>query len=415
MNAAILCVGTELVTGMVRDVNASFLSHKLLGKGIFPKWILFVPDSMEETVSGFRFLLEQGVDFLFVSGGLGPTVDDFTREAVARALGKSLVFCEEAWESIRQAFYRIRGVEPPENNRKQAFFPEGARFLPNGVGTAPAFILEERGTRIFVLPGVPREVEFFWGLLEQEIPTLRGGVYRSEVLKFCGIGESQLEEKMLPLLSGLPQSLRFAFLPNYGEVWFFLYGQDVSLEDQKRAEETIAAVKSAFMPYLFSPFGETLEEAVGKLLLERGWRVALAESCTGGLVGSRITDVPGSSRYFERGYIVYSNEAKLTDIGVPGEVLRHFGAVSEETARYLAEGVRKKTGVDIGLGVTGIAGPGGESPEKPVGLVYIAVSDASRTEVRKFQFRGDRLMNKRFFSQAALTMLFIFLRERDIR
>lgn len=409
MRAGILCIGTELVTGAIRDVNAIFLAEKLLKKGVFPKWISFAPDEVEEIASSVRFFIERKADLLFVVGGLGPTTDDLTREGVAKALGQPLRFSEEAWEGIRRFYFRIRGVEPPENNKRQAFLPEGALLIPNEVGTAPAFVLE--GTpRIFVLPGVPKEVEFFWHRLEREIPNVSGGVYRSETLKFCGIGESQLEEGVRPLLRELPGNLRFSFLPNYGEVWFFLYGQNVLPEDIAKGEEVLESIKSMFSPYLFSKYGETLEEAIGKLLVERGLTIAVAESCTGGLVGSRITDIPGSSRYFKRGYIVYSNEAKVADLGVPESVLQSFGAVSEETARHLAEGVRQRARVDIGLGITGIAGPKGGSPDKPVGLVYIGISDGAKTEVRKFQFGGDRLMNKRFFSQAALTMLFTFLR-----
>ncbi|MBC7217281.1 MAG: CinA family nicotinamide mononucleotide deamidase-related protein [Candidatus Caldatribacterium sp.] len=410
MHAGILCVGTELVTGVVRDVNSAFLVEKLLKKGIFPKWVLFVPDEIDEIAACIRFLMERKADFLFVVGGLGPTADDLTREGIAQALGLPLCFSEEAWEGIRRFYLRLRGVEPPENNKRQALVPKGASFIPNEAGTAPALFLD--GTpKIFVLPGVPREVEFFWHRLEEKIPNFPGGIYRSKTLKFCGIGESQLEERIRPLLGELPASLRFSFLPNYGEVWFFLYGQGVPPEDRAKGEAVLEKVKSILSPYLFSEYGETLEEAVGKLLLEQGLKVAIAESCTGGLVGSRITDIPGSSQYFDRGYIVYSNRAKMSDLGVPEDVLNRFGAVSEETARRLAEGVRKKAEVHIGLGITGIAGPGGGSPDKPVGLVYIGVSDGARTEVRRFQFGGDRSMNKRFFSQAALTMLFNFLRK----
>jgi len=409
MNAAILCVGTELVTGMVKDVNASFLTYKLLEKGVFPKWVMFVPDGMEEIASGTRFLLSQGVGSLFICGGLGPTVDDLTREALAQALGKPLVFVEEAWEGIRRFYLRVRGTEPPENNKKQALFPQGARFMPNEVGTAPAFILEEGETKIFVLPGVPKEVESFWHHLEKELPSFASEVYRSEVLKFCGIGESQLERQILPLLSDMPPDLRFSFLPNYGEVWFFLYGQNVPQSAREKATQIIARIKEAFSAHLFSPYGETLEEAVGKILRVQGLRLAVAESCTGGLVGDRLTNIPGSSHYFERGYIVYSNRAKTEDVEVPEEIIEKHGAVSEETARLLAEGVRRRAKVDVGLGITGVAGPGGGTPGKPVGLVCIGVSDGKRTDVRRFQFGGDRMMNKRFFSQAALTTLFVFL------
>lgn len=411
MNAAILCVGTELVTGVVRDVNASFLIERLLRKGIFPKWVSFVPDEVEEIADSVRFFVERKADFLFVVGGLGPTADDLTREGIAKAVGRPLRFSEEAWKNIRRFYSRIRGIEPPENNKRQAFLPEGASLIPNEVGTAPAFVLEGR-PKIFALPGVPREVEFFWRNLEKEIPDVPSEMYRSATLKFCGIGESQLEEQIRPFLSTLPRNLRFSFLPNYGEVWFFLYGHKVSSEEITKGEEILESIKSMLSFYLFSQYGETLEEAVGKMLLEQGLRIALAESCTGGLVGSRITDIPGSSRYFERGYIVYSNQAKITDLGVPEDILHQFGAVSEETARYLAEGVRRKAQTDIGLGITGVAGPGGGTPEKPVGLVYIGASDGTKTVVRRFQFGGDRLMNKRFFAQAALTTLFVFLKER---
>lgn len=410
MNAAILCVGTELVTGAVRDSNASFLVERLLRKGIFPKWISFVPDEVDEIAASIRFFKERGANFLFVVGGLGPTADDLTREGIAKALERPLRFSEEAWQGIRRFYLRIRGVEPPENNRKQALLPEGASFVLNEVGTAPAFVLEGV-PKIFAFPGVPREVEFFWHRLERDIPDVSGAIYRSMVLKFCGIGESQLEERVRPLLLDLPKSLRFSFLPNYGEVWFFLYGQSVSPREVTEGERILENIKKVCSPYLFSQYGETLEEAIGNILFERGLRVAIAESCTGGLIGSRITDVPGSSRYFERGYIVYSNQAKVTDLGVPESVLNEFGAVSEETARYLAEGVRRKAQTDIGLGITGIAGPGGGSPEKPVGLVYVGLSTGAETVIRRFQFGGDRLMNKRFFAQAALTTLFLFLKE----
>jgi len=233
-------------------------------------------------------------------------------------------------------------------------------------------------------------------------------------VKFCGIGESQLATLMKPFLSHLPVEVRFAFLPNYGEVWFYFYTYEADKERREELDRLIEEVSTLYGDFLFSSYGDTLEEAIGNILRERKLRLAIAESCTGGLLGDRITNVPGSSEYFERGYIVYSNRAKMEELGVPQEVLEDKGAVSAEVAALLAQGARKKAAADIGLGITGIAGPTGATEEKPVGLVYIALADEKRVEVKRYQFGGDRLMNKRFAAQFALSMLFLFLRGKGI-
>jgi len=413
LKAAILGIGTELLTGLVRDYNAYFLAQKLVDKGILPQFILFVPDQIEKIVDALQFLLrEEEVKLVIVSGGLGPTEDDLTREAIAQALGKNLVLDSEAWNRIQFFYRKLRNIEPPENNKRQAFIPQGAEILYNERGTAPGFKLQVGEKNIFVIPGVPREAEFFWSVIEKNLPQEEEYFYRSPVFKFCGIGESNLAEEIKPFLSHLPSSFNLAFLPNYGEVWLYVYSSHFSLEEKEAALSFLNEVAHHLDKYFFTPYGDTLEEAVEKMMREKGLKLALAESCTGGLVANRITDIEGSSQVFERGYVVYSNEAKKEDLGVPEGILKEKGAVSRETAYFLACGVRRRGKVDLGLGITGIAGPGGGSEEKPVGLVYIGLSSEEGVRVQEFHFSGDRLMNKRFASQSALVMVFQYLKEK---
>ncbi len=409
-----MCVGTELVTGLTQDMNALFFSQKLVHQGVFPKTVLFVPDDKYDIARVFRFLLQDTeIRLIIICGGLGPTDDDFTKEVIAEILGYQLYFDEGTWQKIRQFYQKIRGIEPPENNKKQALVPQGAVVLTNELGTAPGLKIEVEGKQIFVVPGVPREAEFFWSFIQQSIhEEERLPFYRSKILKFCGIGESQLAIFLQPLLRSLPADVRFAFLPKYGEIWFYLYAYQVDEEKRRKMDEHLDLIARSQYDFLFSPYGDTLEEAIGKLMQAQNLTLAIAESCTGGLLGDRITNIPGSSRYFDRGYIVYSNRAKVEELHVPQNLLETRGAVSEEVALYLAQGARENAQADIGMGITGIAGPQGGSEEKPVGLVYVAIADATQAEVKKYQFGGDRLMNKRFTSQAALSMLFTFLRRR---
>ncbi|MEN3185479.1 MAG: competence/damage-inducible protein A [Atribacterota bacterium] len=413
MKAGILCVGTELVTGLIRDTNAYFFSQKLAENGVFPKFVMFVPDEKNDITNGLSFFLhDPEIEVIIVSGGLGPTEDDFTKEVIAELLGLELVFDESVWKKICQFYWNLRKTEPPENNKKQALVPRGATVLSNQLGTAPGFKIKTLGKTIFVVPGVPREAEFLWGTIAKEIHATGFSFYRTKILKFCGIGESQLATLMKPFLASLPEGIHFAFLPNYGEVWFYLYVREAGSERREELDKIAAELASTYGDFLFSSYGDTLEEAIGKMLREKKFKIAIAESCTGGLLGDRITNIPGSSEYFERGYIVYSNRAKMEELGVPEEVLETKGAVSEEVACLMAQRVKEKASADIGIGITGIAGPTGATEAKPVGLTYMALADRKGVEVKKYQFGGDRLMNKRFASQFALSMLFLFLRRR---
>ncbi|MCX6088938.1 MAG: nicotinamide-nucleotide amidohydrolase family protein [Candidatus Atribacteria bacterium] len=231
-------------------------------------------------------------------------------------------------------------------------------------------------------------------------------------MKFCGIGESQFEMNIKPLLTELPPSLKPAYLPSFGEVWFYLYSDQKNLDTVERAERVIQKIKDQYHQYLFTPFGDTLEEACGQLLCRFHLTLSTAESCTGGLLIHRLTNISGSSQYVNRGYVVYSNKAKENDLAIPELIIQEKGAVSEEVARLLAEHVREKTGTDFGIGITGIAGPTGGLETKPVGLVYIALAEEKQTLVRKHIFSGDRIVNKTFASQFALTYLFQALRKK---
>ncbi|MCX7667857.1 MAG: molybdopterin-binding protein, partial [Atribacterota bacterium] len=215
MKAGILCVGTELVTGLIRDVNAYFFSQKLVEKGVFPNFVMLVPDEKKDIANGLTFLLNNPeIEVIIVSGGLGPTEDDFTKEVIAELLGRELVFDEPTWRKICQFYWNLRKTEPPENNRKQALIPKGATVLSNELGTAPGLRIEASGKVIFVVPGVPREAEFFWSMIAREMHPGDVSFYRTKTLKFCGIGESQLATLMKPFLSALPEGVHFAFLPN---------------------------------------------------------------------------------------------------------------------------------------------------------------------------------------------------------
>jgi len=413
MKSAILCIGTEITSGLVKDANASFLSQNLTRIGLFPKYILFSPDHAESILKALDFYLnDEEIQCILITGGLGPTEDDLTREILSEKFRKKLVFIPQQWDKIVQFYHRLRNTAPPENNKKQAYIPEGSALLENPIGTAPGFMIQFQNKKIFAVPGVPKETEFFWPLIEERLPSNDSQFYRTEMVKICGIGESQFGTDIQSLLNHLSQSLHPAYLPFFGEVWFYLYSYCKDPELINQAETIIKKIKTNWKPYLFSDWGENLEEACGNLLRKLGLTIATAESCTGGFLSHRLTNIPGSSHYFNRGYIVYSNQAKSEDLDVSSALIVTHGAVSEEVARALAEGIRKKTGADLGIGITGIAGPDGSSQEKPVGLVYIALANQQSTVVKKQLFSGDRLTVKTLSTQTALTMLYLHLQEK---
>jgi nicotinamide-nucleotide amidase len=410
VKSAILCIGTEITTGLVKDINAHFLAFNLTAVGLSPKLVLFVPDQKETITKTLQFIFEdEEIQSIFITGGLGPTQDDLTREILAEVIGKKLCFMPEQWDNIIRFYQKIRNTLPPENNKKQAFIPEGSLLLENPLGTAPGFVSDFKDKKIFVIPGIPKETEYFWPIIKTHLPSNDNQFYRSEMIKICGVGESQFETELQPFLSSLPDTLQSAYLPVFGEVWFYLYSYQKNHQVIQSAENIIKKIKEVWKSFLFSQWGNTLEQACGKLLREKRLTIAAAESCSGGLLSHRLTNIPGSSAYFYRGYVVYSNQAKIDTVGVPSSLIAEYGAVSEEVARALAEGVREKSHTDIGIGITGIAGPSGGSKQKPVGLVYIGISNFQHTQVKKHLFSGDREVIKMLSTQSALTQLFLQL------
>ncbi|HXF48969.1 MAG TPA: competence/damage-inducible protein A [Verrucomicrobiae bacterium] len=410
MKAEIITIGNELLSGATLDTNSAYLAERLSEFGVLVSRRATVPDAVEPIAEAIEEARRR-VDFIICTGGLGPTNDDVTKKALARVLGKPLVLHEEILKKVEERFRR-RGEKMPLVNQNQALLPSGAKWFANNYGTAPGILIEEGDKRLIALPGVPKEMK---GIFEEEVilylretMSVSAAVVRRR-LRTTGIAESALYEKIQRVIPE-GEGLHFAFLPSY-------YGVDLRLEvfgrereeSEKILNEKLAKIRPLLEDFLYAEGETSMEEIVGQLLLKGKKKLAAAESCTGGLVAKRITDVPGSSDYFERGMVTYANEAKHELLGVPRKLFKTVGAVSAEVAERMAKGVRKMAKVDIGIGVTGIAGPGGGSAAKPVGLTYIGLADRKSYWVQKFIFSGDREINRIRASQAALNMIRLYL------
>src|SRR5215212_3420280 len=376
-SAEIVTIGTEMLLGDLVDTNTAWLSTRLaaLGVGIYRHTT--VGDNRER-IAGVLSEAASRSDLVLTTGGLGPTSDDLTNECLAAVTGRRMIEYPEARAHVDEMFRKF-GREPTQNNYKQALFPEGTQLIPNPLGTAMGALLEADGTLFVTLPGVPPEMKrMFEETLEPLIRARSEGSIISKTLWFAGIGESALAEKVQDFLDAEDPSV--APLAGQGKVRLRITTRAAT---QEEAEERMAPVEREILArlgeYYFGEDEETLESAVGRLLEDNGATLALAESCTGGLLAKRLTDIAGSSAYFKEGLITYSNESKERLLGVPHETLLEHGAVSEPVARAMAEGARKLSGADYGLSVTGVAGPGGGTKEKPVGLVFVGLSDAEGT------------------------------------
>ncbi len=407
MRAEIISVGTELLLGQIVDTNAAYLSKLLPEFGIDMHYRVTVGDNESRLIDALKLALSRA-DVVFTIGGLGPTEDDLTRETVAKVVGDEMVLDKE-FESQLREFFSARGIQMPETNLKQALVPKRGRALTNPLGTAPGAAFEtESGKVVIILPGPPRE---FIPMVEERVaPYLRerfgesAAIIRSRVLRLAGIGESSVEEMVKHLLRNANPTLAPYASP--GEVHLRVTAKAASVgEADAMIQEMDEKLVSILGGRVFGRDGETLEKVVVESLISRRLTLAIAESCTGGLIANRITDVPGCSTAFLTGVVSYSNEAKKELLGVPQELLDKHGAVSEEVARAMAEGARRVSGADVGLSTTGIAGPDGGTPTKPVGLVYIAIATDKATVVQRQQFAGGRLDIKQRASQTALDML----------
>jgi nicotinamide-nucleotide amidase len=409
MKAEIISIGDELLYGEITDTNSAFIAEKLTGEGIEVVFSTSVGDDVNKIAEVFGSAGSRA-DVIIATGGLGPTSDDLTKKAIVKAFKRNLVFREEILKEIEKSFEKI-GKSMPKVNQNQALIPHGAKPLANLWGVAPGIFIEEGNKLFFALPGVPLEMK--WMLENEVLPILRSkksdGFIIRKTLKTTGIPESVIYEKIEGLID--PKGdVKIAFLPSY-------LGVDVRLatslkqknEAKTKIEELEKKIREILGTYIYGTDDQTLEEVVGKLLSDKGKTIAVAESCTGGLIATKFTNISGSSKYFERGVITYSNRAKIELLGVPKEIIDRYGAVSEQTATLMAEGVRKLAKTDYGLSSTGIAGPTGGTPEKPVGLVYIGFACENGSFAQKFQFGGDRFTNRERAAQAALNMVRLFL------
>ena len=402
MKAEILTIGDELLRGEIVDTNKSFLSERLLSIDVETRFHASVRDDPDDMTDAFRRAAARS-DAVIVSGGLGPTRDDLTSEVLARAFGLRLVRDAAALETIR-GFFRSLGREMTENNAKQADFPEGAEVLPNPIGTAPGFRLEAQGTPFFCLPGVPRELTRM--LDEQVLPRLArrsggGAVVRARLLRTFGTGESMLDHELADIATsgGVSLGFRTAFPDNYLRP--VARGENAE-EAEAKLDRVCAQIRERLGAVVYGEGDETLSEVVGRLLQRAGRSLAVAESCTGGLIAEQITEVPGSSGWFLGGVVAYADRAKIRLLGVSEALLDRHGSVSDPVARAMAEGARERFGADYGLATTGISGPSGGSPDKPVGLVHIALARAEGTAAERFVFPLDRHRHRRLTAQAAL-------------
>ncbi|HIB58543.1 MAG TPA: competence/damage-inducible protein A [Candidatus Marinimicrobia bacterium] len=397
MNAGIISVGNELLMGFTLDSNSTWIARKLLDLGIKVDLKLTIADNEGEILEAFKTLSSR-CDVILCTGGLGPTSDDVTKSAYCDFIQAGLELNEDYLEELKKKF-EDRQLVMSDSNREQAMVPDKGETIPNSLGSALGLKYVNEENHIYVMPGVPSEMK---RMMEETVLPELEQLPRDELhvttIRLTGIMESALYDQVKDLLND--NIVKVAFLPGF-------LGVDVRL--MSRDKDSLLELSGQFFDrlgnYVYAEDWETLEDAVGRLLIERGLTLATAESCTGGLLGNRITNVAGSSEYYLGGIVSYSDAAKMNLLGVSQETLKEFGAVSEETAQEMAAGARRVLQSDVGVSITGIAGPTGGTEDKPVGLVYIAVDVAGDVAVRKFVFSEDRRYNKELSAQAALNLV----------
>ncbi|HKP72058.1 MAG TPA: competence/damage-inducible protein A [Pyrinomonadaceae bacterium] len=405
LTAEIIAIGSELLTPDRTDTNSLWLTERLNGIGIEVKLKTIVGDDDARLEEAIKDALRRS-RVVITTGGLGPTEDDITRKIAARAMGRRLALNETVLEDIRMKFMRW-GRKMPEINARQAMIIEGAEVLDNPNGSAPGMYLEHEGRAVVLLPGPPREMRPMYESFVRAKLAAKAGDVRvvRRVLRVSGLGESAVDERIAPVYTQYknPQT---TILFNRSEIEIHLTAQGRTEQEAELLLDGLAGqIEERLGDAIFAFRGEKMEEIIGLRLAVGGFTLAVAESCTGGLVAQRLTEVPGSSTYFMEGVVTYSNDAKVRLLGVPSDLIAEYGAVSAPVAEAMAEGVRDRAETDFGLSVTGIAGPGGGTEDKPVGLVYIALADDAHTEHRKLLLPGDRQLIRWRASQAALDLL----------
>lgn len=406
MKTAILSVGTEILFGQIVNTNTVYLSQQMNMLGFDVMYHYTVGDNpkrVEEMID----LAFQDCDLILTTGGLGPTQDDLTKEVACKALDDTLVMMDDVLEEITK-YFKTLGRKMTENNKKQAIMPSRATVFHNDAGTAPGFALEKDGKYIICMPGPPREMKRMFQ--KSVVPFLQsmvdGALYYRQI-RFFGIGESMLETQLLDLIDNQTDPT-LATYAKEGECSLRIASKRATEEEAEHAvDEMLEKVKERVGHYIYSCDDEELAQVVADRLMEQGLTLSSAESCTGGMFASTMTDIPGISQCFDRGLVTYSNQAKMEELGVSAGTLEKFGAVSEETALEMVEGLKRVSGSDVCISVTGIAGPGGGSEEKPVGLVYIGFSYGDKKICKKIQMRNvNRSWNRHYTLLCMLNVIY---------
>ena len=390
MTVEIVCVGTELLLGNIVNTNAAYLAEQCAGIGLSCYYQSVVGDNKERLLETIKTAIGRS-DIVLLSGGLGPTQDDLTKETAALAMGKTLVLDEHSRQRIQEYFTK-KGMEITDNNWKQAYVPEGCIVLDNDNGTAPGIIIEGETTRVILLPGPPNELKpMFEQSVRPYLEKLEPGVICSRIVKICGVPESTVETKIKDLIDA-HSNPTIAPYAKTGEVHLRVTAKASDEKEAKKLMKPIVReLKARFGMDIYSTEeGMQLSGAVVELLIANGLTVSTAESCTGGMLAARLIDVPGVSECFKSGYITYSNKAKRRILGVKKTTLEKYGAVSEQTAKEMAKGAAFLSKADVAVAITGIAGPDGGTAEKPVGLVYIACQICGKTFVKELKLSGNR-------------------------
>ena len=406
ITAELLTIGDEILFGQIVDTNAQWMSVELTNAGIKVVRKTSVGDVESEILTAFAEA-ESRADVILITGGLGPTNDDLTKPCLVRYFDCELQMHEEALAEVT-AFFKSRGRELTEVNRRQAALPVCCEKITNSMGTAPGMWFERNGKVFVSMPGVPHEMKRM--MTDIIIPKLKSTFETPEILhtviRTVGIGESFLADKISSWEAALPKHVRLAYLPSLGEVKLRLtaIGND-RVAMQREADEQVVKLKMLAGEYIFNVGEDPLEVVLGKSLTEKNLKISAVESCTGGYLSHLLTSVPGSSAYFKGSVIAYDNDIKTSDLGIDAEILKSFGAVSEQAVLALATKIRERFNTDIGVATSGVAGPGGGTEEKPVGTVWIAFADKHQTVTRKLQLSKDRLINIRMSSIAVLNLI----------
>lgn len=404
MTAEILAVGTELLMGQIANTNAQYISQRLAELGICVYFHSVVGDNPARLEETLKRALDRS-DIVITTGGLGPTKDDLTKEVIAKTMNRELVFHEEVLEKVRDFFMRKHRIMV-KNNEKQAYLPDNCLMIPNLNGTAPGCIIEEGKKVIIMLPGPPKEMQpMFCDTVFPYLKQKKELVLVSKMLKIFGIGESEMESRLIDLIDKQDNPTIAPYV-SQGEITVRVTARCANKEEALQIlNPVVNEIKDRLGSLVYAEEGESLEQVVFNLLKEKQLVMATAESCTGGLLAGKITSLPGASEIFEQGYITYANKAKINDLGVLEETINKFGAVSNETALEMVNGLKKKTKASVCVSITGIAGPDGGTPEKPVGLVYIGLSVLDKVACKSFELMGDRERIRHDACMRALDMI----------